>query len=563
MKKLKDYLARQGIRKKISTVITVIIVAFLIAIAMSYVGSAYLQFRFQSFYKKDYETAKTALELEADVQELSKMMLWVSSSNGVVEYQSRLASCQESYDKTTKTVEDLQKKIKDKKLRSKLEDQLSTFVTVIQNVLKTAETGGTMKAMDLYNKEYIPCLEEVEAVLTEVTNHVDDTAQAKFMRAQYMALCMFVVVLVCSVVAIFLSRYFSRVVTKMLTEPMDELELAAEKLQNGELDITIEYQGDDEMGHLADAFRNTCETLAVVIEDLKYMMLELREGNFQVESKCPDRYVGAFQEIISDLNNMLNKQSDVLKQINEASEQVALGANQMAISAQGLAEGATEQAGVVQELTATIDDVTESVQESAKATQEAYLEARTYQDQAEESHREMSQLIAAMERISKSSKEIENIIGEIEEIASQTNLLSLNASIEAARAGEAGRGFAVVAEQIGKLANDSAESAVRTRQLIQNALDEIEGGNEITMRTQEALEQLVAGIEFLSTAVKNSSTSSVTYADTMKEMEAGSGQISDVVQNNSAVAEQTSATSQELSAQAQTLNDLTGQFRLR
>ena len=120
-----------------------------------------------------------------------------------------------------------------------------------------------------------------------------------------------------------------------------------------------------------------------------------------------------------------------------------------------------------------------------------------YQQQARTSGEEMKGLTDAMQRINETSKQISDIIGEIEDIASQTNLLSLNAAIEAARAGEAGRGFAVVAEQIRKLADDSAQSAVHTRELIETSLQEIEKGNQITDKTAEALQKVVEGIEDL------------------------------------------------------------------
>ena len=228
-----------------------------------------------------------------------------------------------------------------------------------------------------------------------------------------------------------------------------------------------------------------------------------------------------------------------------------------------LAEGAMDQAGAVEELTATIENVTGVAEGTAKEVSDAYQEGLTYRKQAEQGSDEMKQLAEAMERISVASKEIENIIAEIEDIASQTNLLSLNASIEAARAGEAGKGFAVVADQIGKLATDSAESAVRTRELIQHTLEEIEKGNAITERTEEALNQVVHGIEFLSDTSKHASDASFTQVNTMEEVEKGIEQISSVVQSNSAAAQETSATGQELAAQATNLKELIGQFILR
>ena len=194
---------------------------------------------------------------------------------------------------------------------------------------------------------------------------------------------------------------------------------------------------------------------------------------------------------------------------------------------------------------------------------DAYESAQQFVKVAQESSDEMKLLTEAMERISETSNEIESIIAEIEDIASQTNLLSLNASIEAARAGEAGRGFAVVADQIGKLAADSAKSAVNTRTLIAKSLAEVEQGNAITIKTAEALEQVMDGIKELAQGSQATSVQSTEQAETMVQVQQGVEQIAEVVQNNSASAEETSATSEELNAQSENLKALVDYFVLR
>ena len=274
-------------------------------------------------------------------------------------------------------------------------------------------------------------------------------------------------------------------------------------------------------------------------------------------------FKGDFKALDVAIVQITDSLSQTLGQIREASEQVALGSAQMAESAQSLAEGATDQAGAVEELTATIQNITEAVVGSSEKADESHRNAEAFEIEAEKSNEDIKSLNQAMERINDTSKEIAKIIAAIEDIASQTNLLSLNASIEAARAGEAGKGFAVVADQIGKLAADSAASAINTKRLIENSIQEIEHGNEITTKATAAIESVIGGIKMLAESTKEISELSVSQADAMKQLEMGVEQIAEVIQSNSAAAEETSATSEELSAQSTSLEDLVGQFKLK
>ncbi len=366
-----------------------------------------------------------------------------------------------------------------------------------------------------------------------------------------------------SLISILLGVRVAKSIIEGITTPVAELQMASRQLTAGELDSEILYQSEDELGELANNFREAFQTIKLIIKDSSRLLAEMAGGNFDIQTEYEDSYVGEFKELLGGMRNTNRTLDATLKKINEASEQVSEGSSHLADGAQALADGATDQAGAIQELTATIESVTGISEESYKNAEAAAGNAKEAALQAGSTREDMHNLIQAMNRITETSKEIENIIASIEDIASQTNLLSLNASIEAARAGEAGRGFAVVADQIGKLASDSAQSAVNTRTLISKSLVEIEGGNQIVNHTVAAIDSVLTSMEEFAGAAAGAAEASHVQTDMLRQIEAGINQISEVVQSNSASAEETSAISEELSAQSEALLEMVAQFKLR
>ena len=286
-------------------------------------------------------------------------------------------------------------------------------------------------------------------------------------------------------------------------------------------------------------------------------------GNFDVSSDCPDAYCGDLEALFVSINEMNTNISNALREVESVSDQVNAGAGNLADAAQNLAEGATDQAASVEEMLATMDTVADGLKATVSSVDEAYRQALQCANDAKLSYDEMHNMVESMNRINITSKKIENIIAEIENIASQTNLLSLNASIEAARAGEAGKGFAVVADEIRQLAEQSAQSAVGTRELVNNTLYEIGEGSKIAHKTADVLTGVVNAIQQIAETSKALSENSQVQAESVEQADQGIARISEIVQSNSAAAQESFATSEELSAQAMTMHELVAQFQLK
>lgn len=348
-----------------------------------------------------------------------------------------------------------------------------------------------------------------------------------------------------------------------LTKPILELNHTAQQLADGNLDVDIHITSEDEIGELGNSFQKTVDRLKeyiAYIDETSQVLSQIADGKLRIELQYD--YVGEFQKIKTALLNISDSMNQVMVGINESAEQVSVGASELASASQMLAEGAQEQAASIEEIAATTATVADQVENSRREAETSAQATAQAASMIEENQEKMKLMMDAMNKIQETSQQVVGIIQTIEEIASQTNLLSLNASIEAARAGEAGKGFAVVADEIGKLAQESSKAANNTRELIEISMEEIIKGNAIANGAMNSLKESVDAVNHVNEMIQNTAEDAAVQAENMKQLRIGIEEITHGIQDNSAASEETSATSEELAAQAEILNKMVQKFEL-
>lgn len=398
--------------------------------------------------------------------------------------------------------------------------------------------------------------------------HAGDTgyivlSNLPFLEYYAMLLLMVVVLTIVFAIGIVLIAVSIKRSATSLTKPILELNHTAQQLAAGNLDVNLHITSENEIGELGESIQKTVNRLKeyiVYIDETSEVLAQIADGKLSINLK--NDYVGEFQKIKIALLNISDSMNQVMLGINESSEHVSVGAFELASASQVLAEGAEQQASSIEQLTITTNNVADQVENSrkeAEASAEATSQAATIIKQNQEN---MKMMMDAMNKIHQTSQQVVGIIQTIEDIASQTNLLSLNASIEAARAGEAGRGFAVVADEIGKLALESSKAANTTKELIEISMEEINKGNTITVSAMNSLKQSVSAVDHVNKMIQETAQNAAVQAENMKQLRAGIEEISHGIQDNSAASQETSATSEELASQAEILNKMVQKFEL-
>lgn len=449
------------------------------------------------------------------------------------------------------------------KIQAALEEYFKVEAEVIA-LGSSTDPVSREQAQDMAFDKLAPAYENLDNVTLDLMNvniQKEHEMEQFCNTLEYCAMALMVILLVTIVL---ITRRVSVAISGGIANPLNELEERLVSFERGDISSPFPaYQEEDEIGDMVAVVSKTTTKLQMIFEDLQNLLEQMADGNFNLRTACEEEYIGEYNGLLMSIRKMNRKMDEALKEVRVATKAVALGSTNLAEGAQALAEGSTDQAASVEEMQATMNELTGGIERCSNDMNNAYQKAEACATIAENSQVEMKKMIATMERISEASNMISSIISDIEDIASQTNLLSLNAAIEAARAGEAGRGFAVVADEIRKLADQSAQSAVSTKALIEKSELAVSEGGKIVLETAEVLESVVTSVRDIANTSKELSGNLKIQVESIEQAEEGITRISEVVQSNSATAEETSATSEELSAQAVTMEDLVGRFQLR
>lgn len=453
-----------------------------------------------------------------------------------------------------------------------LEDESVEKLRSEIEVLHKELHGSAATALDLYAneageaQEYYqgtiqPNLANLVGLLDEVVERGEVLSADCTSRMNRTISFMHISTALCLVLALVSLISLVLYVQKQVIRPLISVTMKTRPLKEGHLSLEFDYHSQNELGELVQTLEESMGRIQKYVGDIDRIMGELAQGNFDVNTSV--RYIGDFRSIEEALNNFTDSISRAMGGIIQAQQNVSAHAESLSGSAQTLAQGATDQAGAVEELYATVDELSGSAARNAEAISDARNNAGLTSEQVKLSSTQMEKMVAAMGDISQASQQIGRIIATIEEIASQTNLLALNATVEAARVGEIGKGFAVVASEVGLLASKSDEAVKATKALIDNSVRATEHGSQIVeevfsslRQAQELVLQSDASIHSIAEAIE-------LEAETLAQVTLGIGQISDVVQSNSASSQESAAVSVELFEQVHLLEEETKRFQLK
>ncbi len=459
---------------------------------------------------------------------------------------------------------------KERDLFADIEASLGNFnkyteevVSIASEVQSTAAFNKMIseKAFHMIKNDQEPYAQQIKNSIDELLVINIDVCRDTAQSADVLTGILLGVIVIMTAIAIIVGNRKSNQLAVEICTPLNEMMIVAKSMSEGHLDIEVQSVKDDEIGSLADSFREMIVMLKRYIKEISRVTTEMSEKNMNVE--IVEDFEGDFHEIKTSINDFIKSFNQALSNIKKASQEMVCTSGQVAEGANLLAEGTVKEAEVIDVLTGAVKSISEKVTTNAENAKKVGMLSGRANEIVYTGTKQMEEMVEAMKAIEGSTNEIQDIIQSIEEISDQTNLLSLNASIEAARAGEAGRGFAVVASEIGSLADKSGSATRDTTALIQKCIETTKVGTRIVEETAKTLQKIVESTKSQEELVREITTASFQQAEELEKIVQDIDGITGVVLANSSVSEESAAAAEELNSQTDVMMKTVSVFQIK
>lgn len=536
-------------------------IVFSLCTFLQLINVAFVSIQVKSMEANSFEAVRKADELKLSVVQVQQWLTDISATRAAEGFDDGLKEA-ESYAGRVRELVDELKGMKGADL-AKLEEIASSFEAYYETGINMAqayidkgpEGGNAMMG------EFDKVAEDINTRVDEYKTYADDQIDKVSEQVNMSLLQVMISAVAVMVLVLILTKVVKKVIVTRVVKPITNIRTVVGALAVGNLGTEITYESDDEIGELAEDLRNTTVALNLYISEIKRCMKEMESGNLNLTTDV--EFKGDFAMLKESLLAYIASMNCIMQEINESAGRVSSGSDNISEVARILTSGAVEQNSSIDKLTEDVENMVSKVEAEATEVEEANRLMQGLEKEAKTSMQHMDSMMRAMKQINESSEQIVVIIKSIEDIASQTNLLSLNASIEAARAGEAGRGFAVVANEVAGLAGESTQAANRTNTLIENSINSVKMGFKIAKETEESLKIVEKGIGEIVGTVEAVAVTSRKQAEFFRSIMSEVSGIADVVSTVSSTAEESEATSGELLSQAEQLDNLVKRFKLK
>ncbi len=553
-------LKNMKVTRKLLLSFAIVLILYIVSVGAALTGVRSITASFSGFYNNSYQIVKESMNFRMNQYMVARNILQIISDQDLALSAQTLSETEDSIQIVNASMQSLEKLYQDDEMMSELRTRYEKLVIPREKVMNLLKAEKFEEAKKVYEKEYNPQSVETRTFLRQMETVTKDEADAFYKASEESSNMVLILLSVLAVLTILFSSIIWYLLSKSITRPILELKHSAEELASGNLKADITYSAENELGSLANSMRTTIRTLHAYMQEIEKGMTQIGRGklNYQTDMNFKGDFV-AMKHSLDQISVML---SESMMKISNSAEQVSSGAQQISNGAQMLSQGASEQTGSIEELAANINEISETVKQNANDTVAASDLADSVEQKVLDNSLQMEAVTMAITQIRQTSMDITGIVKEIEDIAFQTNLLSLNAAVEAARAGDAGRGFSVVAEEIRKLATKTTDASKITAELIQKSTKSVEEGSALITASEESLKHIVDGAREVATRIERISQANIQQANFIIQIRQSIEQISDIVQGNSATSEESAAASEELAAQAQILRELVARFEL-